>query len=282
MGGVFEVAFGEDVFICVARKKIRHAQNEILVGDNVAVQKITKTKGTIEELLPRKNRLIRPVAANIDQVCLVTAPMPPADFLLADKILINCLTEKISVVLVINKCEAASEHFFERVKSNYANLVDGLVIVSAHKNKGIDELKEALSGKITCFAGQSGVGKTSILNIIMPQYKGETGAISKISRGKNTTRHTQLFAVGKDSFVLDTPGFSLLETGEGVTSGNLYSYYGDFAEFGAQCKFKTCTHTAEPGCAVKKAVEDGRVCPERYERYLDLFKELKDKERTMY
>lgn len=281
MGGVFEVLTDEGKMICYPRKKLRHEEQDILVGDEVTAQKISRGKGSIEEVLPRKNRMKRPVVANIDQVFIVTAPMPPADFSLVDKILLNCKTQNISAVIVINKCEAASQHFFDRVLHNYDGLSDGIVTVSAHKLIGIDKLKELLKGKITCFAGQSGVGKTSLLNVILPEYKGEIGAISaKIQRGKNTTRHTQLFGF-EDGFIVDTPGFSLLEI-EDIKSDKLASYYDDFSEFSADCKYKNCTHISEPNCAVKKAVEKGEICGERYERYLDIFKEIREAEKNKY
>lgn len=282
VGGIFEVATEAGVLACHARKKIRHQDNELLIGDDVAVESLAKNKGTIEEVLPRRNRLTRPVVANVDQVVIVTAPMPPADFSLADKILINCQKENIRVLLAVNKCEAASQHFFDRINANYKGLTEDIMIVSAHKNIGISALAGQLKGKITCFAGQSGVGKTSLLNIIAPEYKGETGDISaRILRGKNTTRHTQLLPLPDGGYVVDTPGFSLLELAD-IESASLTLYYGDFAEFSPQCKYKMCTHTAEPGCAVKKAVQEGGLSAERYERYAAIFKELKEIEKARY
>ncbi|HPG92539.1 MAG TPA: ribosome small subunit-dependent GTPase A [Clostridia bacterium] len=281
VGGVFEVLTDEGKFICFPRKRLRHNEQDILIGDQVSIQKISRGKGSIEEVLPRKNRMKRPIVANVDQVFIVTAPMPPADFSLVDKILLNCKTQNISAILVINKCEAASEHFFNRVNCNYNGLTDGIITVSAHKLIGIDKLNELLSGKTTCFAGQSGVGKTSLLNVILPEHKGEIGAISaKIQRGKNTTRHSQLFCFD-DGFIVDTPGFSLLELND-IKSDKLSTYYDDFALYANKCKYKNCTHTAEPNCAVKKAVENGEICAERYERYLDVYKEILEAEKNKY
>lgn len=282
VGGVFDVMTDDGILTCVARKRIRHLDNEILIGDDVTVQKLTRARGAIEELLPRKNRMKRPFVANIDQVFIVTASMPPADFSLVDKILINCQMQNVSAKIVINKCEAASQHFFDRVKANYEGLVDDIIVVSAHKGTGIEALKEALSGKITCFTGQSGVGKTSLLNVILPEYKGEIGAISaRIARGKNTTRHSQLFSFDTKSFVVDTPGFSLFDL-EDVKASDLMLYYGEFTEFAPDCKYKMCTHISEPNCAVKKALDEGKICKERYERYVALVKELKEIEKTRY
>lgn len=276
VGGVFHVYCDGKKWRLFSRKKIRLVE-EVLVGDNVEFDEKEKT---IEKVLPRSNRLTRPPIANVDCVLVFVAKTPEPDFLLVDKILLNCFIQNVEPMIVLNKSDISDVDFVERIIENYSS-VASVTCISAMTGEGVDLLKQDIEGKTVCLAGQSAVGKTTLLNFLA-QEKMPTGELSeKISRGKNTTRHSEIFCYGQNSFLVDTPGFSLLDT-EGIESYELNLYYPEYTDVAMKCRFNMCTHTAEPDCEVKKLVSNGTLSKERYERYCIIFNQLKQMEENRF
>ncbi len=279
VGGVFTVESENGKFTCFSPKKLRYNEFDVLVGDMVRFVDLHKGKGNITEILPRKNRLNRPEVANVDVCFIVLASVPQPDFYLTDKVLINCFQEKIEPVIVVNKMDI-DDGTAEEVRQNFSSVCD-IVCLSAFDSASLECLKNYVEGKIVCFAGQSAVGKTSILNAILPNFQGKTGGISeKSGKGMHTTRHSSLHKVW-GGYVVDTCGFSLCNL-VGIRHDELRLYLDDFVSIAQNCKFTSCTHTVEPDCAVKKAAETGKLCKARYQRYLDEYKELVDFEENQY
>lgn len=270
------------LYECFARKKIK-LEDELTVGDEVEFL-VEDNSFTIEKILPRKNSLVRPKIANVDQLVIVLAPVPKPDLLLIDKLVIYGLKNGLDVVLCINKCDLAENDFIEEVKAEYNLVVKAIVTTSAKNGTGIDTLKAELKDKLSVFAGQSAVGKSTILNAITLKKLAKTDVLSARSeRGKHTTRHSEIFEIMANTFIADTPGFSLLELFD-VKSANLKNYYDEFDDYKDECKYKNCTHTDIKNelCAVKRAVELGKINKERYNRYVEIYRELKQKEDTLY
>lgn len=279
VGGVFTVLTSEELRIeCKARKKTRFEGSEVLVGDDVSVSD-ENGSFVIEKVIPRKNALTRPRVANVDKAFIVLTVKPLADFLLADKILVNCIREGIRPYIVVNKSDITEKSFIDEVEEDYGAVVSDIVVVSAAEKTGTERLVSEIKGNVCCFVGQSAVGKTSIMNALTGR-EDETGGLSKIDRGRHTTRHNEIFEVC-GGFVADTAGFSLLSESS-VRSEELCLYYGDFSAYSQECRFNMCTHTDEPDCAVKAAVGKGELPVRRYERYVELYKELKEQERRKY
>ena len=281
VGGVFTVR-GDDgnKYVCFAPKKFRYNDFCLFVGDRIKFEDIKRGKGVVSEIIPRKNKLARPEIANVDVCFIVLAPEPQPDLYLCDKVLINCFQQKIEPIIVVNKMDVSNETA-EIVKQNYASVAE-IICVSALDAASVITLTDYLrGGKVACFAGQSAVGKTSILNALLPEFQGATGELSqKSGRGMHTTRHSELRAVA-EGYIVDTCGFSLCDL-QGIRSDELRLYLDDFVEISHGCKFTSCTHTVEPDCAVKAAVEQGELCKARYERYLEEYKELVEIEKRQY
>ena len=281
VSGVFTVK-GDDgnKYVCFAPKKLRYNEFDIVVGDRIKFEDIKRGKGVVHEVIPRKNKLVRPEIANVDVCFIVLACQPQPDLYLCDKVLINCFQEKIEPIIVVNKIDIESDTA-EIIKQNYGKVAE-IVCLSAHQEDSVKQLTSYVAnGKIACFAGQSAVGKTSILNALLPELNGATNGLSaKSGRGMHTTRHSELHSVG-EGYLVDTCGFSLCDL-QNVRSDELRLYLDDFVELAHECKFTSCTHTAEPDCAVKAAVERGQLCKSRYERYLEEFNELKQAEKNQY
>lgn len=234
-----------------------------------------ESQGYIEEILPRKNQLIRPQVVNVDQVMITMAVKDPKpDLLLIDKLIISAEMADIVPILVINKSDLANEADMNAIAAQYTPSYEVLV-TSAKEGKGLSEIKKRLRGNTTCFAGQSAVGKSSILNALFVDLGLETGGLSKkTARGKHTTRHAELIRPFRvNGMVVDTPGFSLLKN-EGIEPAQLSHYYPEMHEYLGGCKFSSCLHIHEPKCAVKQAVADGEINEARYERYKQLIETL--------
>lgn len=278
VGGVFTVMSGDKKYTCFSPKKFRYQDSDVLVGDKVQFEDLHKGKGVVTEILPRKNKLHRPEIANVDVCFLTLASEPSPDLYLADKVLINCFQEQIEPIILVNKCDLPN-NALQLVQDNYGKIATILAISAM--DDSVLKLKEYISGKVVCFAGQSAVGKTSILNALLPDLKEQVGGLSvKTGRGTHTTRHSSLHKVF-DGFVVDTCGFSLCDL-DGIRSDELRLYLDDFVTISHDCKFTSCTHTVEPDCAVKKAVEQGILCKGRYDRYVEEYNELKDAEKHQY
>ena len=273
---------GSGLYECKAKGIFRKEKMKPLVGDVVEIDVLDETekKGNIVHLLPRQNELIRPAVSNIDQALVVFAvTKPKPHFNLLDRFLIMMETKNIPVILCFNKKDIATEPEIQELKEIYETCGYQMVFTSAMKEENVGELKELLRGKTTAIAGPSGVGKSSLINIFQPDAKMETGSISeKIERGRHTTRHSELIWIEENTYIMDTPGFSSLYTNE-FEKEELKYYFREFEQYEGQCKFLGCDHIHEPGCRVKQALEEGGIHPVRYQNYLEMYQELKDKRR---
>jgi len=270
-----------DVYVLRAKGKFRKQRITPMVGDRVCFTPGTGDEhGWVDEILPRESELVRPPVANIRHIVLVFAPQPAPDFLLIDTLIVMAVKQGIQPAIVVNKCDL-DESLFEQIRRDYAGLDAPMLKVSAKTGEGMDELRQLLKSGICCFAGQSGVGKSTLLSAATGLVL-ETGEISrKISRGRHTTRHAELMYSG-DYCVLDTPGFSLLELWEGLEPIQLKEYYPEFFPYEGECRFSPCYHLSEPGCAVLEASRNGQVSPARLERYHQLLKKAQEAWRNRY
>ena len=270
------------VYECKAKGIFRKEKQKPLVGDNVEIEVLDEETmtGNITALLPRKNELIRPAVANVDQALVVFAVTRPSPhFNLLDRFLVMMERQDIPVVLCFNKEDIAEDEQVEKLRSVYEGCGYPCVFTSALEERNIEKIKELLKGKTTVIAGPSGVGKSSLINILNPDAKMETGDISsKIERGKHTTRHSELFTIAQDSYIMDTPGFSSLYVND-FEKEELKYYFPEFDPYEGTCRFLGCDHVHEPDCAVKAAVEAGEIHEIRYKDYLEMYEELKSKRR---
>ena len=273
------------IYECKAKGKFRNKSIKPLVGDNVMVDIIDeeKKKGNISEILERKNQLIRPAVANVDQAMIVFAVKKPDPNLnLLDRFLVMMEYQNIETIICFNKIDIGNEKFMEELKNTYNNAGYKVLFASATENEGVEEIKKLLYGKTTVLAGPSGVGKSSMLNALTNEDKMETGKISeKIGRGKHTTRHSEIFNMDKESYIVDTPGFSSMFV-PGMTKEKLQDCFPEMAQYEPECKFGGCAHINEPICGVKEAVNSGKISKTRYENYILLYKELEEMERNKY
>lgn len=282
VGGLYYARDPEgEVHVLRAKGKFRKQRVTPMVGDRVRFTPGSGDEhGWVDEILPRDSELIRPPVANIRHIMLVLAPQPAPDFLLIDTLIVMAVKQGIQPVLVVNKCDL-DETLFDQIQKDYAGLDAPTVKVSAVTGEGMDELRALLKSGICCFAGQSGVGKSTLLSAATG-LELETGEISrKISRGRHTTRHAELLFSG-DYQVLDTPGFSLLELWEGLEPIQLKEYYPEFFPYEGDCRFAPCYHLSEPGCAVLAAAREGQVSQARLERYHQLLKKAQEAWRNRY
>lgn len=270
------------VYECKAKGVFRKEKIKPLVGDNVRIEILDEENktGNIVEIFPRKNELIRPAVANIDQALVVFAVTKPTPhFNLLDRFLVMMERKEIPVVLCFNKKDIATSPEIAELEAIYEKCGYPIVFTSALEQENIEEIRRLLLKKTTAIAGPSGVGKSSLINLLQNQVQMETGTISrKIERGKHTTRHSELIAVDADSYIMDTPGFSSLYAND-FEKEELKYYFREFASYEGQCRFQGCDHVHEPGCAVKEALEEGKIHPVRYKNYLEMYTELKEKKR---
>lgn len=270
------------IYECKAKGSFRKNKMKPLVGDNVEIDVLDEAKkiGNIIEILPRKNELLRPLAANVDQAMVVFAvTKPKPHFNLLDRFLVMMESEGIPVVMCFNKKDLAEEPQIQELQDIYKECGYQMVFTSAAEEENIGEVMRILSGKTTVVAGPSGVGKSSLINILQPEANMETGGISeKIERGKHTTRHSELIQIDSDTYIMDTPGFSSLYTNT-FEKEELSYYFPEFEAYAGCCRFQGCSHINEPGCAVKEAVDKGRIHPVRYKNYTEMYKELKERRR---
>ena len=271
IAGFYYVHVAESgIYECKAKGAFRNQKVKPLVGDNVRLEVLDEEqkKGNIEEILPRKNELIRPAVANIDQALVIfAAAKPKPNFNLLDRFLILMQYQKVPAVVCFNKQDMVDAEELQLLKNTYESAGYQVIFTSAAKEEGIQAVRDLLKGKTTTVAGPSGVGKSSLINLLSPEAEMETGDISrKIERGKHTTRHSELFALDENTFICDTPGFSSI-------------YFPEIAEYEPFCRFQGCAHIHEPGCGVKEALEEKKISPIRYDNYKLLYEELKDKRR---
>ena len=264
------------------KKKIRREKIIPLIGDEVLFTPGQgEEHGWIEEILPRRTVCLRPPVANISLLAVVIAPVPEPDLLLVDRQIARAFSQGIGVILVVNKCDI-DPGLAETIRHDYECTGIPVISASAKKKSGLDQVRKAMShDDLCCFTGQSGTGKSTMLNALL-DLNLETGDISrKISRGKNTTRHTEL--IEKNGLrVMDTAGFNLLEAEDRLEPEKLKERYPEFIPYEGMCRFRECLHDKEPGCAVKKAVEEGKISEGRLNRYQILLEEIREVWRERY
>lgn len=270
---------GKGVYECKARGIFRNRQIKPLVGDNVSVTILDEQEkeGNITEILPRRNELLRPAVANIDQALVIFAIVKPdPDFRLLDRFLIRMEQQNLTSIICFNKQDIASEEEKAALCRAYETCGYRVLFVSAHTKDGLEELRCLLTGRTTTLAGPSGVGKSTMINALAPEAEMETGSISrKIERGRHTTRHSEIIALGDNTYIMDTPGFTSLHIAE-IMKEELSGYYPEFEKHEPYCRFGGCAHISEPDCGVKAALEQGLISRVRYENYKALYQELKD------
>ena len=280
----FYYIYAEDgqVYECKAKGIFRKDNQKPLVGDNVEISILDENEkeGSVTAILPRKNSLIRPAVANVDQAFVIFAmENPKPNYMLLDRFLIMMEQQGIPAVVCFNKKDLGTEEELDFLYRTYTQCGYRVIPSSALKGEGISEIHEILRGKTTVVAGPSGVGKSSLTNSLQGEIQMETGEISKkLKRGKHTTRHSQVIPVGEDTFLVDTPGFSSLYLTD-MEEQELKNYFPEFREYEEECRFQGCRHIHEPGCAVKEALEADKISRLRYEDYLALHQELKEKRR---
>lgn len=281
IGGFYNVLLeGGTIVTCKARGRFRNEGVTPMVGDQVEVSFHETGFAAMDDILPRKNALLRPPVANIDLLVIVlSASIPKPDFLLADKLLIQAKTLQIEPLLVLNKMDSAKPEITDEFLRDYAAF--HTLLASSATGEGIDALKQALTNRVSCFAGQSAVGKSSLLNALFPELALETGGLAKkTDRGKHTTRQAELWPY-LGGAVLDTPGFSLFEMSE-LEQSALDASYPEFAGVTSECRFTGCRHVAEPDCAVKALLQTGKLSQDRYARYIEIQAEIEDKRKHRY
>ncbi len=279
---------GGDPVQCRARGIFKKRGVSPLVGDRVKFSETENGEGIVDEILPRSTELVRPPVANVDLAVLVFSVVhPDLNLLLLDKFLVHTESAGLDALIVFTKFDAADgepdrERIVESVEAArqlYESIGYGSLVTSARRGEGIEELKRRLSGRISVFAGQSGVGKSSLLNALVPGLKLETSEISKkLGRGRHTTRHVELVPLPGGGYVADTPGFSQLDFAE-LGVDEIGSCFREFRELAEGCKFRGCTHVHEPGCAVLAAKERGEIAESRYANYLEFMTEWKENRR---
>lgn len=281
-GFYYVQAAGSGIYECKAKGIFRKDNTKPLVGDNVELTVLDETEhtGNIDRILPRRNSLVRPAVANIDQALVIFAAAKPKPNLnLLDRFLVAMEKQSVSSIICFNKQDIVEKEECERLRAVYENCGCRVLFSSALTEEGLAQVREVLKGKTTAVAGPSGVGKSSLVNLLVPHAQMETGEISaKIDRGKHTTRHSEILVVEDNTFLCDTPGFSSLAVWD-MEKEELKEYFPEFAPYQEDCRFLGCTHTHEPGCAVKAALAEGKISRQRYENYLEMYGELKNKRR---
>ena len=274
ISGFYDVQTLSGVVTCKARGILRKEGISPLTGDMAEIS-VERGKGMIERILPRKNSFVRPAVANIDALIVFAANVNPVtEPFLIDRVAAIAGDQEVPVVLCINKCDLDPAADLSRI---YTNAGFPVICASAETGEGVEELRALIRGKLTAFTGNSGVGKSSMLNRLCPELALPTGEVSeKLGRGRHTTRHVELYRLDDDTYVADTPGFSSFDTDqmEVILKENLQYAFPDFGEYIGKCQFHDCSHRAEPGCAVTQALEAGKIEKSRYESYLRLYEKV--------
>jgi len=270
LSGFYDVQTENKLITCRARGHMRRGVTP-LVGDYVQIS-VEKGKGMLEKILPRKNAFVRPAVANLDLLVVFAANVNPVtEPFLIDRVAAIAGDQEVEVILCVNKCDLDPALDLMRI---YRNAGFTVIQTSAETGQGVEELRSLLSGKLTAFTGNTGVGKSSILNRLCPELKLATGEVSeKLGRGRHTTRHVELYQLDEQTYVADTPGFSSFDTDQMdvILKENLQYAFPDFGPYVGGCQFHDCSHRAEPGCAVRAALDEGKVEPTRYDSYLKLY-----------
>ena len=285
IAGFYYVQTKSGIYECEATASFSNRKLKPFVGDNVEITILDEEnkKGNMEEILERKNFLIRPAVANVDQTLVIfAAAKPDPNLNLLDRFLIMMEQKDVPVILVFNKTDVAEAGKLAELANIYESCGYQVLRVSALQEEGISEIKEVLKGKTSTVAGPSGVGKSSIINLLQSDIQMETGTISeKIERGKHTTRHSELISIAEDTYIFDTPGFSSLYVTD-MEKEDLKTYFPEFAPYEDECKFLGCVHVNEPVCGVKEALKEGKISQSRYDNYKLIYEELKENEKRKY
>lgn len=271
LSGFYDVQTESGLITCRARGILRREGNSPLTGDMVEIS-VERGKGMVEKILPRKNAFVRPAVANIDALVIFAANVNPVtEPYLIDRVAAIAGDQEVPVILCVNKCDLDPA---ENLVSIYEKAGFTVICTSAENGDGVEDLRKRIDGKLTAFTGNSGVGKSSILNRLAPELALATGEVSeKLGRGRHTTRHVELYKLGEDTYVADTPGFSSFDTDqmEIILKENLQYAFPDFGQYIGKCRFDDCSHRKEPDCAVRTAVEAGHIGKSRYDSYLRLY-----------
>ena len=271
LSGFYDVRTDSGVITCRGRGHLRKGPDIPLTGDMVEIT-VERGKGMVEKILPRRNRFIRPAVANVDALVVFAANANPVtEPFLIDRVAAIAGDQEVQVILCVNKCDLDPAADLVRI---YANAGFPVIRASAETGEGVEELRSLIRGKLVAFTGNTGVGKSSMLNRLCPDLGLATGEVSeKLGRGRHTTRHVEVFALGEDTYVADTPGFSSFDTDQMdvILKENLQYAFPDFGAHIGRCQFHDCSHRAEPGCAVREAVEAGTIEKSRYDSYLRLY-----------
>lgn len=271
LSGFYDVQTETGMVTCRGRGSLRKAHQTPLTGDMVEIT-VEKGKGMVEKILPRRNCFVRPAVANVDALVVFAANVNPVtEPFLIDRVAAIAGDQEVEVILCVNKCDLDPAVDLVRI---YQNAGFTVISASAETGQGVAELRELLQGKLTAFTGNTGVGKSSMLNRLAPDLQLATGEVSeKLGRGRHTTRHVELYRLDEETYVADTPGFSSFDTDQMdvILKENLQYSFPDFSPFIGACQFHDCSHRQEPGCAVRQALEEGKVEKTRYDSYLKLY-----------
>lgn len=283
IGGFYYVHVpDEGIYECRAKGIFRNRNEKPLVGDlvDMDITDSDKMLGNITDILPRKNRLLRPACANVDQTLIVfAAAAPQPNMHLLDSFLVNMEYENIQTVICFNKTDLADGAALDAYMSSYENSRARVIHICAKDGDGFDTLEDILSGKMTVLAGPSGVGKSSIMNRLYPEAMAATGDISKkLGRGRHTTRHSEIFCINEDTYLMDTPGFSSLSLPD-IGVDEVKDYFAEFGRYTDACRFQGCIHRNEPECGIKGAVKDGLIPKSRYESYILMLDEIESRKK---
>lgn len=273
------------IYECKAKGIFRKEKRKPMVGDNVEITVLDEEarEGNLVQILPRKNELIRPAVANVDQALVIFAMEDPKpNWMLLDRFLVMMEWQQVPVIICMNKIDLGTPERLQKIRLVYETAGYPVCFTSVREEDGLDELMKLLNGKTTTVAGPSGVGKSSITNQLQQEISMETGSISKkLGRGKHTTRHSQVIRIDADTYIMDTPGFSSLDV-DFIKADELKDYFPEFRPYEGMCRFPGCSHTHEPGCAIKEALEEGKLSALRYKNYTGMYEEQKEKDKRRY
>ena len=282
IGGFYYIKTEEGLIECKARGKFRHKDIKPMVGDDVTI-KMEHGKGVIEEIHKRKSELIRPMVANVSLAFVVFAVKnPDINFDLLNKFIVLCEYNNIEAVVCLNKIDLVSEEEREEIKKRINDIGYEVLFINAKEGVGIERLEQKIKGNTTVFCGPSGAGKSTLINRLSQREHMETGDVSKkLGRGKHTTRHSELIDIG-EGYIVDTPGFSTLEIKDLMEKDSLKYCFPEFSEYNDKCKYRGCLHYKEPKCALKDALEEGKINRYRYEFYIKTLEEIMEGEKRKW